>query len=78
MGIACADFDGNGLFDLYLTHYYNSENTLFRNLGRLNFADDSYRTRVAATSKQSLGFGTVALDYDRDGIRTCLWPTGTC
>ncbi len=67
MGIACADFDGDGLFDLYLTHYYNSKNTLFRNLGRLNFADDSYRTRVAATSKQSLGFGTVALDYDRDG-----------
>jgi hypothetical protein len=67
MGFACADFDGDGLFDLYATHYYNAKNTLYRNLGQLSFVDDSYRTRVAAHSKQSLGFGTVALDYDRDG-----------
>jgi hypothetical protein len=67
MGIACADFDDDGLFDLFVTHYYNAKNTLYHNLGQLSFVDDSYRTRVAAISKQSLGFGTVAFDYDRDG-----------
>jgi hypothetical protein len=67
MGFACADFDADGLFDLYVTHYYNAKNTLYHNLGQLSFVDDSYRTRVAALSKQSLGFGTAPIDYDRDG-----------
>ncbi len=67
MGISCADFDGDGLPDLYLTHYFNSKNTFYRNLGGLSFQDDSFRTRAAATSFQSLGFGTVPIDFDRDG-----------
>ena len=67
MGIACADFDKNGRPDIYLTHYYNQKNTLYRNLGKLVFMDDSRRTRAAATSFALLGFGTVAFDYDRDG-----------
>lgn len=67
MGISCADFDGDGWPDLYLTHYFNSKNTLYRNLGELRFADDSFRSRAAVTSFQSLGFGTVPLDFDRDG-----------
>jgi hypothetical protein len=67
MGIACADFDGDGLPDLFLTHYYHMKNTLYHNRGGLIFDDDSRRTRIAATSFESLGFGTWAFDYDRDG-----------
>ena len=52
---------GTDLVDIYLTQYFHAKNTLYHNLGQLTFVDDSYRTRVAATSKQSLGFGTVAL-----------------
>lgn len=67
MGIACADFDGDGLPDIYLTHYFQSKNTLYRNLGGLRFHDDSYRSRAAVTSFESLGFGSAPLDFDRDG-----------
>jgi hypothetical protein len=67
MGIACADFDADGLFDLFLTHFYGTKNTLYRNLGGLMFDDDSYRSRAAATGFDTLGFGIVPLDYDRDG-----------
>ncbi len=67
MGIAAADYDADGLPDLYLTHYYQMKNTLYRNLGGLLFEDDSLRTGVAATSFAFLGFGTIPLDYDRDG-----------
>lgn len=67
MGISLADFDGDGRIDIYLTHYYHMKNTLYRNLGNLLFDDDSYRSRVAATSRESLGFGTAPFDYDRDG-----------
>ena len=67
MGISLADFDGDGRIDIYLTHYYHMKNTLYRNLGNLLFDDASYYSRAAATSLESLGFGTAPLDYDRDG-----------
>lgn len=67
MGLACADFDGDGLVDIFLTHFYAQKNTLYRNLGGLLFQDDSRRARIAATSFERLAFGTVAFDYDRNG-----------
>lgn len=67
MGVACADFDGNGYCDLFLTHYYAQKNTLYRNLGGMQFVDDSRRGRIVAISHDRLGFGTVAFDFDRDG-----------
>jgi len=66
MGIACADFDGDGQIDIYLTHYYQMKNTLYRNLGEMLFEDDSFRSGVAATSFQSLGFGVIPIDFNRD------------
>lgn len=67
MGLSCADFDNDGLPDIFLTHYYHMKNTLYRNRGHLIFDDDSRRTRIAMTSYESLGFGTCPIDYDRDG-----------
>jgi hypothetical protein len=76
MGIALADYDQDGLPDLYLTHYYHHKNTLYHNLGQMLFEDDSYRTRVAALSKERLGFGCLALDYDRDGAMDLFVANG--
>jgi len=67
MGIACGDFDRDGRCDIFLTHFYTHKNTLYRNLGSLMFDDESRRSRIAASSYQTLGFGTVPLDVDRDG-----------
>jgi hypothetical protein len=67
MGIACADFDSDGRLDIFITHYYHQKNTLYHNRGQLVFDDDSRRTRIAATSYESLGFGTCPIDFDRDG-----------
>lgn len=76
MGIGCADFDGDGHVDLFLTHYFSQKNTLYRNLGGLHFHDDSFGSRVAAISKMFLGFGTVPLDYDRDGASDLFVANG--
>lgn len=76
MGVACADFDGDGLVDIFLAHYYTQKNTLYHNLGDLIFEDDSRRTRIAATSYDTLGFGTVAFDYDLDGSRDLFVANG--
>lgn len=67
MGVACGDFDNDGQVDIFLAHYYQQKNTLYHNLGSLLFEDDSQRTRIAATSFDTLGFGTVAFDFDHDG-----------
>jgi hypothetical protein len=67
MGVSVADFDGDGRPDIFLTHYYHMKNTLYLNRGGLIFDDESRQTKVAAISFESLGFGTVPLDFDRDG-----------
>lgn len=67
MGVACADFDSDGRIDIFLTHFYEAKNTLYRNLGGLLFEDASRRSRAAGTSFDKLGFGTVAFDADLDG-----------
>jgi enediyne biosynthesis protein E4 len=66
MGISCADFDGDNRPDLYLTLYYNTQKTLYRNHGDLQFEDVSRRMRTAQTGYRFLGFGTVPIDYDGD------------
>jgi hypothetical protein len=66
MGIACADFNGDLQFDLMLTHYHDQKNTLYRNLGDFVFADDSFRSGIAATSLDFLGFGVNVVDVNRD------------
>ena len=67
MGLACGDLDGDGRPDLYLTHYYHTKNTLYRNLGGLLFDDQSRRSGIAAATHERTGFGTIAADFDRDG-----------
>jgi hypothetical protein len=76
MGLACSDFDGDGLVDIFVTNFYSHGNVLFRNLGGLLFVDDRRRARVAASSFQNLGFGTVQFDYDWDGARDLFVANG--
>ena len=67
MGIACADFDGNGFLDLYVTNYYLEANALFLNQGRMTFVDSVRPASLVADTTPLLGFGTQALDADLDG-----------
>lgn len=76
MGIGVADFNCDGLPDLFLTHYYHAKNTLYQNLGNRLFEDSSYYSKAAATSTESLGFGIVVMDYNRDGSPDLFIATG--
>jgi enediyne biosynthesis protein E4 len=62
MGVAVADFDNDGLPDIYVTGY--GGNALYRNLGNCKFQDVTDKAGVGAG-----GFSTGAAwaDYDRDG-----------
>jgi hypothetical protein len=62
MGVAVADYDNDGLQDIYVTGY--GGNALYHNLGNCKFEDVTDKAGVVAG-----GFSTGAAwaDYDRDG-----------
>jgi hypothetical protein len=64
MAIDFADFDGDGLMDMYVSDMAYS--TLFRNEGSA-FRDVTYPAGVASPAGQFVGWSTSFLDYDNDG-----------
>lgn len=62
MGVAAADYDGDGWQDIYVTNY--GGNVLYRNNGNGTFTDVTDKAGVAAS-----GWSTCAVwfDYDNDG-----------
>ncbi|QDT91955.1 CRTAC1 family protein [Gimesia algae] len=67
MGLAAADYNGDGELDLFVTNYFGETNTLYRNEGALFFLDVTDEIGLAAPSRARLGFGTSFLDVNNDG-----------
>ncbi|MCP4941752.1 MAG: tetratricopeptide repeat protein [Planctomycetaceae bacterium] len=66
MGIAVADFDGNGKRDIHITNFYQEPVSLFMNRGG-SFEDRCVQYRLHRDSSSVLGFGCQAMDYNNDG-----------
>lgn len=62
MGIAIADFDNDGLPDIYVTGY--GHNVLYRNVGECKFEDVTEKAHVAGGGFSA---GAAWADYDGDG-----------
>ena len=67
MGVAVGDFLNSGISSLYVTHFSEEYNTLYRNEGGLNFTDVTTRSGLARPTLPYVGWGTVFLDADNDG-----------
>lgn len=68
MGIAAADFDGNGAPDIFLSHLVREHNTLYLNDGDGLFDDRSREAGLIDASWPMTGFGAASLDVDGDGV----------
>ena len=74
MGLTAGDVDADGDIDLFMSHWVDEENALYRNLlnednqpKRIRFVDESYTSMLAEVSIKQIGWGTSLFDYDNDG-----------
>jgi len=75
MGVAVADIDRNGLFDLFVTNYENEANALYENIGNDNFLE-SGGMRIPDGSLPNVGWGTAFSDFDLDGWHDLIVTNG--
>jgi len=69
MGVDAEDVDGDGRPELFVTHFANEYDTLYRNLGRGYFLDATANFGLAVDSLPWIGWGCALADMDNDG-----WP----
>jgi hypothetical protein len=83
MGVAVADYDGDGRIDFYVTSIFDrvsyefsglkTGNKLYRNLGGRRFAETA---AVAGVDRTGWGWGAAFLDFDNDGDPDLLVTNG--
>jgi hypothetical protein len=67
MGVAIGDVDGNGLFDLFVTHLTEETNTLWLQEPRGLFSDKTRPAGLAGVQSRGTGFGTFLGDFRNGG-----------
>ena len=76
MGLGLGDWDNDGDFDIFITHWIAQENALYENQqGRiqagggepLHFVDEADMVGLGQIALDFVGWGTDFLDYDNDG-----------
>jgi enediyne biosynthesis protein E4 len=67
MGIALGDVDGDGLFEVFVTHLTEETHTLWGQGPRGLFRDRTAEAGLAAPRRRGTGFGTALADFDHDG-----------
>lgn len=75
MGVAAADFNHDGRFDIFKTNFADDTPTFYRNLGDTGFSDSTIETGLAVNTKY-LGWGTAAIDFDNDGWKDLILANG--
>ncbi|HEU4875430.1 MAG TPA: CRTAC1 family protein, partial [Pyrinomonadaceae bacterium] len=75
MGVATGDYNGDGLVDIFKTHFSDDLPALYKNSGRGFFEDASRAAGFDIT--RYVEWGTGFVDFDNDGWRDVLIVTGS-
>jgi enediyne biosynthesis protein E4 len=67
MGVDAADYDQDGLIDLFVANIDHESFSLYRNRGDESFLDSSNKTGIASATWLLSGWGMKFFDYDNDG-----------
>lgn len=76
MGVEVADFNGDGKPDLFYTNFAWENNSLLLNDGARGFLNVTESWKLAEPSRQWVGFGCVAADFDGDGWQDLFVANG--
>ena len=76
MGATSADYDGDGLLDVFVTNFQNDYNTLYENRGDCNFEDVTARRGLATSSFPYMGWSAHFLDVDGDADQDLFVANG--
>jgi len=68
MGVAVADYDHDGRFDIVKTNFAGDTSSLYRNLGKNLFEDTTLQSGLGRNTR-FMGWGVGFIDFDNDG-----WP----
>jgi len=75
MGAAAADYDGDGLPDIFRTNFSDERETLYQNAGGGHFNESTMKAGLAHNTR-FVGWGTAFLDFDNDGWRDLFLANG--
>src|SRR5262245_7624905 len=76
MGVALGDADGDGLFDVFVTHLTSETHTLWGQGPRGTFRDRTVPAGLVPPGSRGTGFGTVMADFDQDGAADVVAVNG--
>ena len=76
MGVATADYDGDGWADILVTNLSLEGYVLYRNETGDRFADVTFPAGIGAPSLLLTGWGTGFFDYDNDGDQDLIVTNG--
>jgi enediyne biosynthesis protein E4 len=67
MGVDSADFDGDGLMDLFVANVDQEMFSLYRNMGNEFFTDAAHVHGISQATRLLSGWGLKFFDFDNDG-----------
>lgn len=76
MGVDCADVDGDGHLDLFVTNYQSEMPVLYLNLGDGLFEDATRKSQIPSSLFPHVNWGTGIVDFDNDSNRDIFIANG--